>query len=553
MSFKRVSGFKLAKMSDYPLNTSQKAAAGHVGGPMLVVAGAGTGKTTVIAERVASLLRGGHALPGEILALTFSNEAAENIRARVEEKSAAPDLEVSTFHSYCFNLLKRNHVAFDVLEKEDLWIHLRRNIQRLPLDKYLKASDPAKFLDDFLNFFSRCHDELVDCHKYADYVAQLRGGGDAGLPRVTRAKQADTLSGEDVMLRCEEVARVYAAIEALLAERNLLTFGGTIVRAVQLLRRNPAVLEEERQRARFILIDEFQDCNTAQIELAGLLGGAAQNVFAVGDPDQAVYRFRGASSGAFLHFKQRFPGMKEVTLGDNQRSTPAILHCAYKAIQKNPAALSGFAGGKRQPLQSARHARHAAGPGAQQDMQQSLGFDDFPNPAVQVVLAGKAARQAAHVAESILALRQETGAQWNDFAVLYRANSHSEALIKELARREIPFDLSGANLLETAILRDLLAVLGCLNSLRDNVSLFRLALIPQFRIDLKQLQKDMRGAERGVPLMKTLEDSEPGKQLMAKITAARAKLELEARSAGKVLAKVVGEFLNGERPIGWQP
>ena len=534
-------------MSDYPLNPSQQAAAAHSGGPMLVIAGAGTGKTTVIVERIAALLREGHALPGEILALTFSNEAAENIRARVAQKSSAPDLQVNTFHSYCFNLLKRNHVTFDVLEKEDLWIHLRKNIEKLPLDKYLKASDPAKFLADFLEFFSRCHDELVDCHKYAEYVQQLRRNGNPELPRVTKAKQAAELSGEDVILRCEEVARVYAAIEALLAEGNFATFGATIVRAVQLLRDNPLVLEEERKRARFILIDEFQDCNTAQIELAGLLGGEAQNVFAVGDPDQAVYRFRGASSGAFIHFKQRFPRAREVTLGDNQRSTPAILHCAYTAIQKNPAALPAFAGGKaRLPLVSARHVRHVAENGVpagrQPSPQQNLGFNDFPDPAVQIALAGTTAEQAAHVAESILALRRETGAQWNDFAVLYRTNGHSEVLIRELARRGIPFDLAGANLLETGILRDLLAVLRCLDSLVENVSLFRLALMPQFGIDLKQLQQKMRGAERGTPLVKILEDSDAGKQLVAKIMAARAKFQTEASPIGQVLPKVISEF-----------
>ncbi len=513
---------------------------------MLVIAGAGTGKTTVIAERVAALLRGGHAAAGEILALTFTNEAAENIRLRVLQECSAPELEVSTFHSYCYNLLKRNHVAFDVLENEDLWIYLRRNIEKLPLDKYLKASDPAKFLQDFLAFFSRCHDELVDCHQYAGYVQGLRKEVQPELPRVAKNKQADQFSSEDVMSRCEEISRVYAAIEALLAQRNFVTFGGTIVKTVQLLRENPLVLEEERKRARYILIDEFQDCNTAQIELAGLLGGAAQNVFAVGDPDQAIYRFRGASSGAFVHFKQRFPRAQEVTLAENQRSTPAILEAAYTAIQKNPAALPSFAGGTtRQPLQSGRHSRHMSGYSGQpgdQSLQRSLNFSEFPNPAVNITVAGKAKQQAEHAADSILALREETGANWNEFAVLFRSRSHSEALIEALAGRGIPFDLAGTNLLETGILRDVLAVLSCLDSLGDNVSLFRVALLPQFGIDLGKLQVQMRGADRGMPLVKTLEESEAGKQLVAKIMIARARMKPEVRPVTAVLADVIREF-----------
>ena len=172
---------------------------------------------------------------------------------------------------------------------------------------------------------------------YDAYIARLERG-EIPLPRVGKSKDAESMAREEVLERCREIARVFHYVEDLLKQEGLGTFGHIITRAVDLLSRRQSVLQRAQKHARFILIDEFQDSNVAQIQLARLLGGEEANVFAVGDPDQAIYRFRGATSGAFDQFLKTFDPdrVKRVTLSKNRRSTPPILRCAYQTIACNP-------------------------------------------------------------------------------------------------------------------------------------------------------------------------------------------------------------------------
>ncbi|HEV2112506.1 MAG TPA: UvrD-helicase domain-containing protein, partial [Terriglobales bacterium] len=263
----------------------QQKAIAHVHGPMLVLAGAGTGKTTVLVERITRLLREKHATAGEIRAVTYTDNSAADIRRKVQERLPGVDcskLRASTFHAYCFNLLHANGNGFGVVDNADLWIFLRRNLSELRLERFIKAANPGEFLRDLIDFCSRCRDELVTAADYRSYIDRVHRG-ELPLPRA--GKSSEALSHSEVLARCDELARVYETVEHLLASRNYGTFGDMILRAVALLRGNAGVLERERATAKFILIDEFQDSNTAQIELAALLGGEEQSVFAVGDPD----------------------------------------------------------------------------------------------------------------------------------------------------------------------------------------------------------------------------------------------------------------------------
>src|SRR5439155_1404656 len=340
----------------------------------------GTGKTTVLISRIARLIRDGHARPDEILALTYTENAAKEMldRAKRELRGSNSDgLQVCTFHAYCNELLKRCDRGFEVVLDKDLWILLRRNLRELHLNYYIRAANTAKFLDDLLEFMRRCQDELVGPEQYAEYVRRI-ANGELPVPRVAKSKDADEITDEEALGRCREIAFVFETVERMLRERNLGTFGHMILRANELLAEDPGLLERERTRARFILIDEFQDANYAQIKvlekLAGPMGvghscptsaggsrsgqvnATQQNIFAVGDPDQGIYRFRGASSGAFEIFQQHFPQSKLVALAKNRRSTTPVLKCAYALISENPQfALS--AGGTqyhRSPLISAR-------------------------------------------------------------------------------------------------------------------------------------------------------------------------------------------------------
>src|SRR5215470_14283733 len=348
----------------------QREAIEHVHGPILVVAGAGTGKTTVLIRRIAALIRNGHARPSEILALTYTDNAAKEMRERVRAELQGADvssLRAVTFHAYCNELLQSCGRGFKVLDEKDLWIFLRKQLRELGLNYFVRAANVTQFLDDLLEFLRRCQDELVTPEKYAAYVEKL-GCGALPVPRVTKSKDADSLNDDEVVGRCREIASVFATVERLLEAHNLGTFGHMITKAHDLLRDDPAVLAKEQQRARFILVDEFQDANFAQVKILSALAGTERNVFAVGDPDQAIYRFRGASSAAFGLFCGNFRGARMVVLEKNQRSTTPILQCAFAVIDENPTVAGGLVAMtsepsfryRRSPLKSAREERALA-------------------------------------------------------------------------------------------------------------------------------------------------------------------------------------------------
>src|ERR1700691_765612 len=233
----------------------QREAIEHVSGPMLVVAGAGTGKTSVLIHRIARLVEQGHAQPEEVLALTYTVAAATEMREKVCRLLGNP-IRATTFHDYWLDLLKRSKKDFGVLDEKDLWIYLRKRIHELHLEHYVRAANVSQFLNDLLGFLSRCHDELVTPEKYAEYVAQLERG-ELPVPRVAKSK--DQLSDAEVIGRCQEIARGFSTTERWLREENLGTFGHMLTRAHEMLTTDQKLLAAEQARSRFLLVDEFQD------------------------------------------------------------------------------------------------------------------------------------------------------------------------------------------------------------------------------------------------------------------------------------------------------
>src|SRR5579872_1743338 len=289
-------------------------------------------------HRIEYLIREGHARPDEILALTYTVNAAREMRERVQKLLGGKPIQAHTFHDYCLKLLQGVDKGFDVLDEKDLWIYLRRRLRELRLEHYVRAANVAQFLNDLLEFVSRCHDELVTPEKYAHYVERLERK-EVPIPRVAKSK--NILEDDEVLGRCREIARVFSTMERWLAEENLGTFSHMISRAHALLHSDETVLAEARAHARFILADEFQDANFAQIQILARIAGPEGNIFAVGDPDQAIYRFRGASSAAFELFDRHFPNAKRVVLEKNRRSTTPILRSAFALIDKNPPVVFG--------------------------------------------------------------------------------------------------------------------------------------------------------------------------------------------------------------------
>ena len=484
----------------------QSEAIEHVHGPMLVVAGAGTGKTTVLTRRIARLISEGHAHANEILALTYTINAAAEMRERVERELRGIDtnaLRICTFHAYCNDLLIRAEHDFRVLDDPQLWIFLRRNIRELRLNYYVRAASVAEFLKDLTDFIRRCHDELVGPEQYAEYVRRIERG-ELPVPRVAKSKKNQEISDEEALGRCREIAFVFATVERMLRENRLGTFGHQILGAHKLLKEDPALLGRERQRTKFILVDEFQDANFAQIKVLEQIAGADQNILVVGDPDQGIYRFRGASSEAFQMFQEHFPNSKLIALTKNRRSTTPILKCAHEVIRLNPEPLE--AAYARSALVSARDEA-----------------DVLPRSPVETVLVTGNFMEATDLVTAVLERRRRTRCAWKDIAVLYRIHSHRDELAAELARNGIPFSIEGLDVLDAPEVRDVLACLGSVLSDADSAAMFRVAALAQFSVDPEELRTAIKSLPRDstVPLAVVLSGVKGGAQVVEAVRRAR--------------------------------
>ncbi len=388
----------------------------------MVVAGAGTGKTRVITERIRYLLDTQPELSGaEILGLTFTDKAAAEMKHRVVaaarnggelDAERAEAVALSTFHSFCNTLLLEIDAELKPIDKIDHWILLRRNLPLLQLDRYRRLAEPGQFLGDFVDFFSRCQDELVTPDEYQAYAdKQLHD-----FVRVRAAMQEDERRIRDEEIaKIQEIARAYRASDLLLRERKLLTFGTQIMDAVQHLRAGESVREKLRARYRYILVDEFQDTNIAQLELLWQLGGEKPNLVVVGDHRQAIYRFRGASFGSFTIFLNRFASGAAATHQDllrpltlNYRSSGRILRVAGQVIRYNekPANIPEY------PLTAVRE----------------------DGEKVRIVTHASSEAEAQWVAGELERLHR-AGAKWRSFAVLYRSHGHRDKLV-DASRRE---------------------------------------------------------------------------------------------------------------------
>jgi DNA helicase-2/ATP-dependent DNA helicase PcrA len=520
----------------------QREAIEHVRGPILLVAGAGTGKTAVLIQRIAHLIRAGHAKPHEILAVTYTENAAREMRERVAAELQGTDLnglQACTFHAYCFNLLIRNDRQFGVLDDNDLYVYLRQHIRELGLKYFVRAANVGKFLKDLLDFMRRCQDELVTPKKYAEYVERVEHG-ELRIHRVTSSKHSDELTDEEVLGRCREIAAVFATVEKMLREKNLGTFGHMITRALELVETDAGVLAAEQKRARFLLVDEFQDANFAQIRLLNRLAGEDRNVFAVGDPDQAIYRFRGASTAAFDIFLRHFPGAKVVRLDKNRRSTRPILQCAHALIDENPPILAagpdGYSSARRTPLEAARE---------EEAQQQGTPLKSAP---VEVILGTKEL-EAADVASTLQDSKKELRCAWSDFAILYRSHLHRTELVEELIAQGVPFIIEDMDVMDTPPVRDLVACMGAVVSPSDSTSLFRVAALPQFAMDPQELRAVMKSVKRGTSLASVLPKVEGGTRVLERLQTVRAEVQSEETKALQALQLIARGFeLDADSP-----
>ncbi len=437
------------------LNPPQREAVTTTEGPLLVLAGAGSGKTRVIVHRIAYLLLEG-VDPEAILAVTFTNKAAGEMRERVAALAGAAgvDVFVSTFHAFGLWLLQQEHGAaglpkrFAICDAGDQIALVKRCMREVKVD-----------------------DRSFDAHRV---LALLSRAKNAGRKRIA-VKAAG--QGDDYDL---VAAEVYPRYERALRAQRAVDFDDLIARPVALLGEDEALRRRIARRFRYLLVDEVQDTNVAQLELLKLLAGERRNVCAVGDDDQAIYGWRGAEVRNILRFERHFPGAKEVRLEQNYRSTGHILACANGVIAKNA---------DRRP----KRLFTAAGAGDR----------------VKVVALESEEEEARFVAEELARLRRE-GRAWGDFAVLYRLNAQSRPIEEALRAASMPHVVHGGPaFFDRAEVRDLLAYLKVCVAPHDEVSLARIVNVPARGIGDASLERvHAHAVEHGVHLFDALARAE---------------------------------------------
>ena len=408
------------------LNDKQKEAVLHFEGPLLILAGAGSGKTRVLTHRIAYLIEEHQVPPYHILALTFTNKAANEMRERVNNiiEYGAGSIWVSTFHSTCVRILRRfiDHLGYDnaftIYDSDDQNSLMKDICKQLNIDtkKYKERT--------FLNAISSAKDELKTPEQYADEVAKEYNKKIFG--------------------------RVYKEYQKRLKQNNALDFDDLIMLTVQLFQQNAEILNHYQERFPFILVDEYQDTNTAQFTLLSLLASRYQNLCVVGDDDQSIYRFRGANIHNILNFEKIFPATKVIRLEQNYRSTKNILAAASGVIKHNSMR-------KEKTLWTTAEAGAPI----------SYGRYDNEYEEAQGI--------AADIHRQV-----KDGMSYNDFAILYRTNAQSRVFEEKLIYEGIPYRIIGAvNFYARKEIKDILCYLKTINNSADDIAIKRIINIPR--------------------------------------------------------------------------
>ncbi len=494
------------------LNKEQTEAVKHGAGPLLIVAGAGTGKTTVITRRIAYLIEQKFAKPDEILALTFTEKAATEMEERVELLLPLGyfDKWISTFHSFCERILK-NHALdiglpndFKLLDGVRQWIFVYENFDKFNLNYYRPLGNPSRFIDTLLQHFSRCKDELITPEEYLNYAQSLRLELDQPNKTKKKATKEKNETDETEIARLEEVANAFHTYQKLMLDNNFLDFGDLINYTLELFKKRPKILQYYQTKFKYLLVDEFQDTNYAQYQLVKLLAGEDENLVVVGDDDQSIYKFRGASVSNILKFKEEYPKAKQITLLENYRSSQNILDLAYNFIQANNPDRLEVKLKINKKIVNKQKIKNGISVLEGDDLSGEL------NSAVKKILQLK--NQAS--------LEKEGGGEtsWNDFAILIRANSAADELLPVLAASGIPYTfVANKGLYKKPIIVDILSYLRLLDNAHDSISLYRILALPKFHLNHDELSALLEYSDqKTLSLFETLAPA----QTMAQISSA---------------------------------
>jgi DNA helicase-2/ATP-dependent DNA helicase PcrA len=464
------------------LDREQRRAVTHHEGPLLVVAGPGTGKTQVITRRIAWLIATKRARPDEILALTFTDKAAQEMQARVDElvPYGMADAAIHTFHALGDRLIREFALELGMasdlrlLTRAECVIFLRERLFQLGLDRYRPLADPTRFLEALVSLISRAKDEDVSVAAYGRYAEAL--GHEADASATAAAAPADSAAICEAAAAQRELAGAYERATALMLEAGCIDFGDQVSLALRLLRERASVRAQVQARYRYVLVDEFQDTYVAQWELVRLLAGERANLTVVGDDDQSIYTFRGAALSNILGFAARYPAARNVVLRRNYRSRAPILHAARRLIQHNdPQRLESRLGLDKQLLPRRRGKGAAA-----------VREHVFESPGDEAEMV------AAEIGDRIAA-----GARAGDFAILVRTNGDADPFLRSLNLRGIPWRFSGASgLYARPEVRELLAFLRVAADPTSSVDLYAVATGEPYAVGGTDLSSILEAARR---------------------------------------------------------
>jgi len=456
------------------LNKEQEKAVTHRQGHLLIIAGAGTGKTTVITRRVAWLLSQGLARTSEILALTFTDKAALDMLERVDilVPYGYTDIWVSTFHAFGDRILRENALVagldpdFKVLTRPEAAVFFREHLFEFDLSYYRPLSEPTRFIEALISVFSRAKDEDISPQDYLEYARQLS----------IRASQNNDPALQEEARQQMEVALAYSRFQELFARHGVVDFGNQFYLALGLLREHPLVLKRYQEQFKYILVDEFQDTNFAQFQLVKLLAGATGNITVVADDDQCIYRWRGAAYSNVMNFTESFPQADRISLIKNYRSTQAILDSAYRLIQNNNPERFEVKAGINKKLVSADKVKGKP--------PRHLHFDT--NSA-----------EADWVAGTIQSKVKVGELKYRDFAILVRSNSDAKAYLQALNMQGLPWQFSGnQGLYSREEVKLCISFLRALANQSDSLSLYYLATSEVYSLDLSDVGLCMHYARR---------------------------------------------------------
>jgi DNA helicase-2/ATP-dependent DNA helicase PcrA len=499
------------------LNEEQKEAVTHREGPLLIVAGAGTGKTTVITRRLAYLIEKGLAKSQEILAVTFTEKAAQEMEERVDRllPFGYLDLWVSTFHSFCERILKEHGLDiglapnFKILDQTAGWLLVRQNLDKFKLDYYKPLGNPTKFIHSLISHFARLKDEGIYPKDYLNYADQIRVSFDGQTMTSSFVEKTEKIDLEEAQIeakRVEEVANAYHTYQRLLLENNFLDFGDLINYSIKLFKERPQILKKYREQFKYILVDEFQDTNWVQYELIKLLAAPRNNITVSFDDDQSIYCWRGASFNNVLQFKKDYLGAKEVILIKNYRSAQNILDLAYRFIQfNNPNRLEYQLNQEREIIEEAKKKginlnsfkRINKKLVSQKEIEGIIDFLHFENKEAE-------ARGVINKIQEIL--QEDKEATLSDFAILVRSNEAANIFCKELEERKIPYHfLASRGLYSQPVILDVISYFKMLDNYHENAALFRVLNSPILNIPYQDIVKITQFARlRAVSLYEAL-------------------------------------------------